>query len=81
MDEQKFKAKQMALDIFERLLKQKDYASDQQLLLECVKMARDARQSSKPKMLVMACDELVKIAKSLTTSEIQELTQLIRSMK
>ena len=81
MDEQKFKAKQMALDIFERLLKQKDYASDQQLLLECVKMARDARQSSKPKMLVMAFDELVKIAKSLTTSEIQELTQLIRSMK
>lgn len=81
MDAQKFKAKQMALDIFERLLKQTDYKTSNQLLLDAVKLAKDARESNKPEILILACDELVKIVKSLTIDEIKELTEIIRKQK
>lgn len=81
MDEQKFKAKQMALDMFEKLMKKNLYNTNQELFADSIKLAKSARETNKPRLVVMACDELVQIVQTLSTDEVKQLSKIIRRKK
>lgn len=78
MDKEMLHIKQMSLDLFEKILMQKDYSSKQEILLVAVKMCKEARAKKLPDIYIKAQDQTLQMIKNLSFEEIKEIKNILK---